>query len=374
MHIIALDVPYPADYGAMIDAFYRCRALKKAGVKITLHCYEYGRGEQPALEEVAEKVIYYKRPMRTLDVFSRTPFIVKSRRSEALLENLLKDDYPIFFEGQHTCSILDHPLLEKRRKFVRVHNIEWEYYALLAERTSNPKKRIFFQLESWKLKRFDKKLVHAEALFCVSHQDLEHYRKIHPQVILMPSSSPFEVPGEQPVRERYAIYHANLSIEENDEAARWIIQAFEEFDAPMPLKIAGKNPSAELRAMAEKASFCELIASPEQSVMTALIANAGVQLLITFQNAGIKLKLINSLVSGGVCIANPEMVNGTDLGQFCTIVNTKWELTKALSQLEEKDLYPDTAYRQRFLLEHYHPDETAKRVVELLNVEGRMLN
>jgi hypothetical protein len=364
LHIIALDVPYPADYGAMIDVYYRCRALKKAGIRIALHCFEYGRGEQPALEEVAEEVRYYKRPMRARDVLSTTPFIVRSRRSGSLLQNLLRDDHPILFEGQHTCAILDHPLLEKRRKLVRVHNIEWHYYALLAQRTANLKKRIFFQLESWKLRRFDKKLAHAEVLFCVSHQDLEHYRKLHPNVVLMPSSSPFELPEATPTRERYAIYHANLSVEENDEAARWILQAFEDHDAPMPLKIAGKNPSEALRTQAARLPFCELIANPGHAEMSELIAHAGAQLLITFQNAGIKLKLINSLVSGGVCIANPEMVNGTDLGQFCVLINTKRELASALSKLE--DLYPDTSFRQRFLLENYYPDETCKRITNLL--------
>jgi len=348
----------------MIDAFYRCRALKKAGVKITLHCYEYGRGEQAALEEVAEKVIYYKRLMKLSDVFSTTPFIVKSRSSAQLLENLQKDDHPIFFEGQHTCSILDYPSLEKRRKFVRVHNIEWQYYSLLAERTRNLKKRIFFQLESWKLKRFDKKLSHAEALFCVSHQDLEHYRKLHPNVILMPSSSPFEIPDKTAKRERYAIYHGNLSIEENDEAARWILEAFEEYDAPMPLVITGKNPTEELRSKAEKMEFCELIPSPDQEKMTDLISKAGVQLLITFQNSGIKLKLINSMVSGGICIANPEMVHGTDLGQFCTIVNSKIELIRVLSKI--KDIDPDTTERIAFLKKNYHPDETVKRITDLM--------
>lgn len=348
----------------MIDAFYRCRALKKAGVKITLHTYEYGRGKPPELEAVAEKVIYYPRPVRLRDAFSSTPFIVRSRRSEALLENLLKDNDPIFFEGQHTCAILDHPQLKDRRKFVRVHNIEWQYYALLAKRTANLKKRLFFQWESRKLKRFDQQLILAETLFCVSHQDFDHYRKIHPNVILMPSSSPFTIPEATAKRERYAIYHANLSIEENEEAALWIIDAFIHYGSPMPLVVTGKNPSVKLIEAAAKLPDCKLIANPDQETMSRLILEAGVQLLITFQNSGIKLKLINSLVSGGVCIANEEMVGGTDLGSFCLLVRTPEELIHALENVT--DLYPDTTERQAFLFRNYHPDETCKRVLEVL--------
>ena len=364
MHIVALDVPYPPDYGAIIDAYYRISALKRAGVRITLHTYEYGRGKPVELEQLVDKVLYYERPIRFRDALSFIPFVVRSRRSETLLQNLLKDNDPIFFEGQHTCSFLAHPLLKDRRKFVRVHNIEWQYYALLAKRTTNWKKRLFFQWEARKLKRFDQQLTHAEVLFCVSHQDLEHYRRLHPKVILMPSSSPFTIPDTTTKRDRYAIYHANLSIEENEEAALWIIEAFEQFGSPMPLVITGKNPSQALQEAASKLDNCRLIASPDQETMSKLILEAGVQLLITFQNAGIKLKLINSLVSGGVCIANAEMVGGTDLGQFCTIIRTKEELINAL--INVPDLHPDTTERQAFLYRNYHPDETCKRILEVL--------
>jgi hypothetical protein len=49
LHIISFDVPYPANYGGVIDVFYKLKNLHKAGVKIILHCFEYGRGEQKEL-------------------------------------------------------------------------------------------------------------------------------------------------------------------------------------------------------------------------------------------------------------------------------------------------------------------------------------
>jgi hypothetical protein len=363
LHIVALDVPFPPDYGAMIDVFYRLKALKSAGVEVTLHVYEYGRGEPEELKDAAAQVIYYKRPRSIFDVFSKLPFIVKSRRSETLLQNLLRDEDPIFFEGQHTCYFIDRPELRSRRKFVRVHNIEWQYYALLAGRTKSMAVRNFFRWESRKLKRFDEKLRYAEALFCVSHQDLDHYRQQHPNVILMPSASPFRIPENDAARGRYAIYHANLSVEENEEAALWIIEAFRTCTSSWPLIIAGKNPSERLRQACE--GVCKLIENPDQERMTELIEKAGVQLLITFQNSGIKLKLINSLVGGGICIANKEMVNGTDLGQFCTIVSSQKELIDAIAEIG--DLYPDTSERIEFMKRNYLPEETCKRVIEVLD-------
>lgn len=365
IHVVALDVPYPADYGAIIDCYYRLAALKKAGVSITLHAFEYGRGERKELLDVVDEVIYYKRKTGISQLLSKLPYIVKSRMVPELVDNLCKDNDPIFFEGQHTCGYLQDERLENRLKMVRIHNIEWEYYALLNERTAVLKNRIFYWIESKKLKHFDSVLKSADVLFCVSHQDLEYYRKQHPHVVLMPSSSPFHIPETtNPERERYAIYHANLSIEENEEAATWILEAYERFDSPMPLVITGKNPSKELADQASKIPDVQLIANPNAATMQSLIEKAGVQLLITFQNAGIKLKLINSLVSGGICIANRDMINGTDLGQFCEIVTTKFEFIDTLRKIE--NLYPDVSERQEHMRKHYAPDETVKRILEVL--------
>ena len=35
--------------------------MHKLGIKIHLHCFEYGRGQQPELQQYCEEVIYYHR-------------------------------------------------------------------------------------------------------------------------------------------------------------------------------------------------------------------------------------------------------------------------------------------------------------------------
>ena len=40
LHVVAFDVPYPANYGGVIDIFYKVQALSEAGVKVHLHCYQ----------------------------------------------------------------------------------------------------------------------------------------------------------------------------------------------------------------------------------------------------------------------------------------------------------------------------------------------
>ena len=41
LHIVSFDIPYPPNYGGVIDVYYKLKALHRKGVKIILHCFEY---------------------------------------------------------------------------------------------------------------------------------------------------------------------------------------------------------------------------------------------------------------------------------------------------------------------------------------------
>ena len=127
VHIVCLDVPYPADYGGVYDLFYKIKALYQLGVKIHLHCFEYGRGRQPELDLYCHEVQYYEREKLTTGIPLRLPYIVTSRINPLLIKNLLKDHYPILLEGVHCTYYLYHGELNGRKVLVRLHNVEFEY-------------------------------------------------------------------------------------------------------------------------------------------------------------------------------------------------------------------------------------------------------
>jgi hypothetical protein len=39
LHIISFNVPYPPNYGGVMDVFFKIRALHEQGIKIHLHCF-----------------------------------------------------------------------------------------------------------------------------------------------------------------------------------------------------------------------------------------------------------------------------------------------------------------------------------------------
>src|SRR5690606_19384349 len=123
----------PPDYGGVIDVFYKIKALHDAGVKVHLHSFHYGRDEAEDLNRYCHSVHYYPRKKFFQAIYSSVPYIVGSRQSDDLLSVLAQDDYPVLFEGLHTCFYLNHPTLKNRVKAVRMHNIEWDYYNSLGK-------------------------------------------------------------------------------------------------------------------------------------------------------------------------------------------------------------------------------------------------
>ena len=124
LHIISFDIPYPANYGGAIDVFHKIRCLHAQGIKVILHCFEYGdRTSSPELEKLCEKVYYYQRDTSFINQLSLLPFNVKSRINAELKQNLLKDNYPVLFEVLHTCYLLNDTDLKNRKKLFRHSNI-----------------------------------------------------------------------------------------------------------------------------------------------------------------------------------------------------------------------------------------------------------
>ena len=106
LHIVSFDIPSPPNYGGVIDVYYKIKALHELGVKVHLHCFEYGRKLDKDLTKICCSVKSYPRKVSKHLLFNQLPYIVVTRQSEVLIANLVKDKYPILFEGMHSCFYL----------------------------------------------------------------------------------------------------------------------------------------------------------------------------------------------------------------------------------------------------------------------------
>lgn len=366
IHIVSLDVPFPPDYGGMFDIYYKCRTFKELGIRVILHCFEYGRGTGHDFTGIADEVYYYPRKKSVAALFSTTPFIVATRRSKALTERLLADNLPILIEGDHCAGLLQDRRFDKRLRILRVHNIEWKYYAALAGATSSWLKKIFFLTESSKLRSFESTCLRADLLLCVSKTELVYYQQRHENAHFWEVNVDFNrLPENQPETGDFALFQGNLSVSENQQAIRWILQQWKEQQIDMPLVIAGKNPGSAFQAEMDAHPFVKTVISPNMAEMDRLIRTAAVNLLITFQATGIKLKLIHALFQGNRCIVNPEMVEGTSLAPYCEIVKDGKELSKALKTTVAASI-PNRQERLDFLKRHFDNVANAREVIALI--------
>ena len=368
LHIISFDVPYPANYGGVIDVYYKLVALKKVGIHIHLHCYEYGREHAEELEALCGKVYYYPRKSGLLAAVSITPYIVKSRQSKALLENLLKDDYPILFEGLHTCSYLNAPELKDRKKIYRESNIEHHYYFHLFKAEKNYFKKLYHLSESVKLKFYQKKLKYAGLMLTISQTDTEYLKKRFPDgnIEYLPSFHPNEKFTIIPGKGEYAFYHGKLSVTENYNAAEYLIK--EVFaGSNKNLLIAGMDPPEHLKKLTEKHSNIELIENPNNDKMHDLVRNAHINVLVTFQATGLKLKLLNCLYQGRFCLVNPDMVQGTGLESLCEIAGNADGLKMKVEELFARTFNTtEIDEREKLLNKKYSNEKNAERLIGLL--------
>jgi glycosyltransferase involved in cell wall biosynthesis len=232
------------------------------------------------------------------------------------LSDLLKDDYPILFEGLHSCYFLDHPKLKDRVKIIRCHNVEHDYYYSLATKTPTWSLRHYFKMEASKLKRFEKVLFEANQIAAISESDFKYFQKEYGNTFLMPPCHPNDEVKIKEGKGDFILYHGNLSVQENDEAARFIVEKIAPF-IKFPFVIAGKNPSKSLRELASQVQNIQIISNPREEQLNQLISDAHINLLPTFQATGFKLKMLNALFNGRFCIGTPQLTEGTGLEKLC---------------------------------------------------------
>jgi glycosyltransferase involved in cell wall biosynthesis len=322
------------DYGGVFDLFCKLKALHDSGIRITLHCFEYGRGRQPELNKYCEEVYYYHRNEGHKGFSTHVPYIVCSRSNPLLAENLLRDQDPILLEGVHCTFMVDGEPFRNRKMILRLHNVEFEYYRHLFHHSSSLWRKLYYYNESRLLKKYESKIAKRLEIVAVSQKDALTYRDLFhaARVHTLPVFIPWEEVRSREGIGTYCLYHGNLGVEENEKAALWLLErVFSE--VRIPLVIAGKNPSARLEKLAHAQNHTCLVANPAEDEMADLISKAQINILPSFNQTGVKLKLLNALFNGRHCVVNHATVEKTGLEGACHIVQDEKSMRELIPRL-----------------------------------------
>jgi hypothetical protein len=349
LNIVSLDIPYPPNYGGAIDIFFRIKALAELNCKITLHCFYSDRQPAFSLEAYCEKVYYYPRKQKRITRFlSLKPYLVASRDSVALLSRLLENNYPIFFDGLQSTFLADKPDLIKRKKYVRIHNLESQYMKNLACSEKSIIMKMGLYLESIKYRLFEKKIGCFDFVFPISNPDKTFYAKYNKKIKTIP---PFH--GNKDVQSligtgKYILYHGNFNVSENITAIRFLLDnVFNGLD--FSIIIAGMNASEKLSSFQN--DKIKIVNNPNKHHMNLLIREAQINILPTFQATGVKLKLINSLYIGRHCLVNPKMIEPTpNLEELCVICDSPDHFITKIREYMEKPFNREMAQKRQDIL------------------------
>ncbi len=366
IHIISFDVPYPANYGGVIDVFYKAKALAEQGVKVHLHCFEYGRKKVPELEIFFHKVHYYKRDISKKHLFKSNPYIIETRISERLVTNLLQDDYPIIMEGLHTTGLLLEKRLKHRKRIVRTHNIEHEYYGNLSRAETDLFKKYYYFNEAVKLKKYEKILAKADLLLAISRTDYKYFSAKYKSVVYVPAFHPYAAVRSLTGQGKYVLYHGNLSVPENINAVTTLLnEVFR--NSKIPFKIAGLNPPRSLWRIVAECPLAEMIANPDDDKLNDLIKNAHVNIFFTNQATGLKLKLLNAIYNGRFVLTNDKMLSGSNLNKLCVLANGVPEMKIQLAELMKKRFTTTMKVeRQVYMQNIYMNGNNVEKLIDLI--------
>ena len=366
LHIVSFDIPYPANYGGVIDVFYKAKSLLDEGVKIHLHCFEYNRESSSELEDLFHEVFYYKRDISKKHLFKSIPYIVSSRISETLVNNLLKDNYPILMEGLHTSGLLEDDRFIGRKMVVRTHNIEHDYYNNLAKVEGDIFKKYYYYNEAAKLKRYESTLSKADKIVCISKNDEKYFSSEFEKVAFIPAFHPFKGVNAKAGHGDYVLYHGNLSVAENTNAVKFLINnVFDTLD--VPFKIAGLKPTRQLEKLVSGLKNIELIPNPSDESLQLLIENAHINISITAQATGLKLKLLNTLYNGRFCLVNDKMLSGSNLDKLCIIANDYGSMKRKIITLFKQEFTQEEIEKRKLVLTSlYNNGNNTRKLIELI--------
>ena len=366
LHIITHDVPYPADFGGVVDLFYKIRTLARQGVQLYLHCFHHQRPPQDALLEYCVEVNYYPRQKNPQQLSWRLPFIVNSRKSADLLKRLKQDDHPILMEGIHCTHILQDAAIRRRHLLLRLHNVEHIYYQHLAKLETHPFRKFYYWNESRLLKRYERQIAKLVPIISVSEQDKAYYQRefAAEKIWHVPVFIPFTHAEGKPGRGFYCLYHGNLSINENEKAVSWLLR--EVFrDLEIPFVVTGKDPSQQLELLAHQKQHTCLVANPSDKELQDMISKAQVHILPSLNNTGVKLKLLNALYNGRHCLVNQAGAAGSGLESLCHFADDAESFRQAIQYLYDAPYETsDNERRDEILRTSYNNERNAKWLME----------
>lgn len=353
LHFISMDVPFPPNYGGIIDVFFKLKAFNQSGVKIYLHLFGFKNERNLELEKYAEEVYFYPIKQNPFLVFNKYPISVSSRNGEKLYSNLIKNKAPIFFESLKTTKILNQFSLPNFSKFLRLHNIEQNYFEGLSKSEWNPVKKKLFELEAKKYIDYEKIITQFDQVFTLSNYEQSYVFNKYKKGTFVPVFHGNEFFRNLDGFGDYILYHGDLRASDNKKSLEFLIDTFKEID--YPFLIASSNQEKWVKSKIANHKNMKFVYLENFNHLLELFSGAHINVSWSFQQSGTKLKVVNALFNSRFSVINDKVVDDKNIRQLCVEACDKAELISQINKLIQTPFQPSVNYK--FILENYLNDK-----------------
>lgn len=331
LHFICMDVPFPPNYGGIIDVFFKLKAFHQLGVKIYLHVYGFDKNGIENLDQFAEEIYFYPIKKNPFYFLSQLPFSVRSRDGQAILKNIQKHKAPIFFESLKTTHFLALDQLKDYPKYLRLHNIEQNYFEGLAASETRFYKQKMFEIEAKKYIKYESILLQMDEIFTLSNAEQNYTLENYNKGFFVPVFHGNDTFPKLESFGKYVLYHGDLRASDNCKVVEFLIEAFRESEYNLVIASGIKEDWVNSKIAAyQNIRFVKL---KDFKHLLTLFSEAHINISWSFQESGTKLKVVNALFNSRFSIINKNVIDDELISSLCYEANTSSELLQVVDQL-----------------------------------------
>ncbi|MFT3796800.1 hypothetical protein [Flavobacterium sp.] len=365
LHIVSFDNPFPPIYGGIIEVFYKLKPLKDLGIAVHLHCFvEEIPTRETELEQLAARVYYYKNSKHPFSFFSWLPFSVQSRDDKTLLKNLQAVDAPILFKGLKTTYLVYRGFLTDRKKLLRLHNIEQDYFGGISKSETRWHKKFVYWAEAIKFKRYEKIIGRFEKVAALSKFENEYINAQFGNSVYVPVFHGNPTVSKLDGVGKYAIYHGDLRMSDNIRVAENLIDIFKKIP-DVKLVIASNSNEDHFNNLIGEAANISYVSIENFEHLKQLLEQAHINLIFSYQRSGTKLKLMNSLYYSRFCLINQNIMDDENVSQLCEFANSNEEIINKVNILKNL-AFNDYEQRKRVLETEMNDHKNAEILAKII--------
>lgn len=354
LQIVSFDNPYPPIYGGIVEVYNKLKAIHDLGIEVHFHCFTNKIPSHfPELSAITHKIYFYQTTRNSRDFLSLLPFSVLSRTSAELLQNLNIIDAPILFESIKSTYLVHKDLLPNHRKFLRLHNIEYDYFSGLSKSENNPFKKYLYKSEGIKFASYEKVVHKFDKVFALSIFENDYAQQKFKNSMYIPVFHGNEHVAQLSEHGKFAFYHGDLRMSDNLRSVKTLVNIFRRIP-DMKFLIASSNGEEIVNRMIGSVGNIEFIKLHSHDQLLKLLNDAHMNVMLSYQKSGTKLKLMTSLFNSRHCVINENISDDPKITNLCHIASTESQIRDKIFELKNQ---PFIDYKKRKdVLESYLSD------------------